>query len=66
MDKQSYGELLKKLNELNLAFIKCRQNVEVPEIILQFDQKVKEICQRARSTVRGVFVLGLWLEFASN
>jgi hypothetical protein len=24
VDKQSYGELLKKLNELNLAFIKCR------------------------------------------
>jgi hypothetical protein len=51
VDKQSYGELLKKLNELNLAFIKCRQNVEVPEIILQFDQKVKEICSKAKANV---------------
>ncbi|CAD8134930.1 unnamed protein product [Paramecium octaurelia] len=42
VDQSSYNDLIKKLNEVNLAFIKCRQNVEVPEIILQFDPRIKE------------------------
>ena len=42
MDRQFQGDLIKKLNELSLALLKCRQNVEVPEIIFQFDGQIKE------------------------
>lgn len=49
LDSGSYNDLLKKLNEVNLAFIKCRQNVDVPEIVLQFDHRVKEIVAAAKA-----------------
>lgn len=33
-DKNKYGALVKKVNELNLTLLQCQQNVSVPEVKL--------------------------------
>ena len=51
-DKQNFQNLLKKLSEVSLALIRCQQNLEVPEIKLNFDPEIKAKAKTAREQNR--------------
>lgn len=43
IDQNSYGNLIKKANELNLTLIQCQQNVSVPEVKLDIEDEVRKL-----------------------
>jgi dynein heavy chain 1 len=47
-DQQSLEQLYKKMNELNRILIQCQNSIDVPEINLQIDPVVKQVCDRAK------------------
>ena len=50
-DKNTYGALVKKVNELNLTLLQCQQNVSVPEVKLEIPEDIKAIVKRGEADV---------------
>lgn len=48
-DKNAYGALFKKVNELNLTLLQCQQNVSVPEVKLEFPEEIKQMVKSGQS-----------------
>lgn len=53
-DKQNFQSLMKQLSEVSTSLIRCQQNHEVPEIILNFDPEVKLRAVKARETGKDI------------
>lgn len=43
IDQNSFGNLVKKANELNLTLVQCQQNVSVPEVKLEIAEEIQKI-----------------------
>lgn len=46
IDQNSFGNLVKKANELNLTLVQCQQNVSVPEVKLEIDDEIKRVVKQ--------------------
>ena len=46
IDQNSFGNLVKKANELNLTLVQCQQNVSVPEVKLEIDEEIRRVVKQ--------------------
>lgn len=46
IDQNSFGNLVKKTNELNLTLVQCQQNVSVPEVKLEIDEEIRRVVRQ--------------------
>jgi hypothetical protein len=46
IDQNSFGNLVKKANELNLTLVQCQQNVSVPEVKLDVAEEIQQIVKK--------------------
>lgn len=51
-EKESYYSIIRKLNDLNISLLQCQQSVDVPEIVLVFDNRIKERVNKCKAENR--------------